>query len=105
MSEYKDLMEGINQAIAYERGILKGVRKRLICVSPLPQYRSLEIKKIRNDLKLSQAMFAALLGVSPKTVEAWESGKNIPEGPAQRMLDLLKNEPGMLENYIVMKQG
>ncbi|EKO34356.1 hypothetical protein LEP1GSC161_3268 [Leptospira santarosai str. CBC1416] len=31
------------------------------------------------------------MGVSAKTIEAWESGKNIPQGPAQRMLFILKN--------------
>ncbi len=34
MSVYKDIMEGINQSIEYERGNLKGVRKRIVKVLP-----------------------------------------------------------------------
>ncbi len=34
-------------------------------------------------------LFAQYLGVSPKTVEAWEAGKNKPSGSSSRLLELL----------------
>jgi putative transcriptional regulator len=105
MSEYNDIMEGINQAIEYEKGNLEGVRKRLVVVSPVPKYKSFEIKKIRHDLKVSQSVFAGLLGVSLKTIEAWESGKNIPAGPAQRMLELFQKDPTKINDYLEIKQN
>ena len=44
-----------------------------VTVAELPQYHDKEIKQIREDLSLTQKNFAFVLGVSPKTVEAWES--------------------------------
>ena len=37
--------------------------------------------------------------VSTKTVEAWEAGRNIPDGPARRMLSMLKQDPSIPEKY------
>jgi len=105
MSAFDDIMEGINQAVEYEKGSLKEARKRIIKVSPVPQYKSDEIKNLRNSLKLSQALFAGLLGVSVKTVEAWESGRNKPEGPAQRMLEMLQKNPEILNDYVLVNQS
>ena len=42
-------------------------------------------------LQKTQKNFAFVLGVSPKTVEAWESGRNTPQGTAQRFLQLLRS--------------
>lgn len=60
---------------------------------PLETFTSSEIKEIRNKTGLTQALFAKYMGVSVKTVEAWEAGKNSPEGAARRMLSLTRNNP------------
>lgn len=36
-------------------------------------------------------MFARWFGVSTRTVEAWENGKNKPSGPSSRLLGLLQS--------------
>lgn len=38
-----------------------------------------EVKAIRKQARLTQEEFARILGVTPKTVNNWERGKNIPE--------------------------
>jgi putative transcriptional regulator len=104
MSIFDSISKGLNEAVDYERGNTNGVRKRVITVIPVPQYKGIEIRKIRDNLKITQASFAELMGVSVKTVEAWETGRNIPQGPAQRMLDLLKNESGIVDKYVVLSK-
>ena len=42
---------------------------------------------------MTQAIFAAYMGVSKKTVEAWESGHNHPAGAACRLLSITKADP------------
>ena len=101
MSVFNSIVEGLQEAIDFEKGIDNGARRKIIKIKPLPQYEAKEIKSIRNGLKLSQASFAELMGVSIKTVEAWESGRNVPQGPALRMLELLKDEEELVNKYVM----
>ena len=70
-------------------------------VSPLPDFSSAEISEIRDGLCLSQSVFADILGVSKKTVEAWERGTNKPNGPACRMLKRFKEDPESVKEYLI----
>lgn len=56
-----------------------------------------QIKEIRKNLKLSQAVFAKLLNVSPSSIRQWEQGKRQPTGATQVLLDLLKRSPHILD--------
>ena len=46
------------------------------------------IKRIRARLKLSQAGFAKLLGVSVRTLQDWEQGRHEPRGSAISLLTM-----------------
>jgi len=103
MNVYSSIIKGLQEAIEYEKGNLKGVKRHVVTVKPLTIYKANEIKKIRTNLELSQSAFANIIGVSKKAVEAWEAGKNIPQGPAQRMLELLDKEPIIAKKYLMIK--
>jgi putative transcriptional regulator len=60
-------------------------------VVPVREYTADEIKKIRKKTGTTQGFLANWLGVSKKTVQAWESGRNIPNGASARLLTLLDN--------------
>lgn len=47
-----------------------------------------DVQRIRAKLDLSQAQFADLLGVSVRTVQDWEQGRNSPGAPAAALLKL-----------------
>jgi len=95
----QSILEGLNQALEYTKGNTQHVKKRKVTIAPLPTYHASEIKQIRNSLQLTQKIFANVLGVSVKTVEAWEAGTNLPNGPTNRFLQLLKADPNLLENH------
>ena len=57
---------------------------------PVKKYDKTEIRRIRESCGISQSMFANCMGVSKKTIEAWEYGKNTPTGPACRLLYILE---------------
>lgn len=59
---------------------------------PVKKYDKTEIRRIRESCGISQSMFANCMGVSKKTIEAWEYGKNTPTGPACRLLYILENK-------------
>ncbi|MBT3805344.1 MAG: helix-turn-helix domain-containing protein [Desulfobacula sp.] len=65
---------------------------------PEVQLTTLQIKEIREELNLSQAVFARLLNVSPSSIRQWEQGKRKPTGATRVLLDLLKRSPHIL-NY------
>ena len=68
-------------------------------LAPLKDYEACEIKEIRNGLGMTQAVFALFMGVSKKTVEAWEAGRNIPDGPARRLLAMVQTDPEIPARY------
>lgn len=61
-------------------------------VDEVQDFTPSEIKAIRLKNNLTQSLLAKFLCVSKKTVEAWESGKNKPNGPSSRLLELLSRK-------------
>ncbi len=47
-----------------------------------------DAKRIRAKLELSQSQFAELLGLSVRTLQGWEQGRNKPGAPAAALLKL-----------------
>jgi len=45
---------------------------------------------------LSQAQFAALLGVSVRTLQQWEQGRRQPSGAAKTLLTIVEKRPEVL---------
>ena len=70
-------------------GTLIKRRRSCIKVAPVQKFTAQNIKFIREKNGLTQKSMAAYMGVSIKTVEAWESGKNEPNGPSSRLLELI----------------
>lgn len=74
-------------------------------VKPLKEWKSYDIKKLRKKLHCTQKQFANILGVSNKTVEAWEGGKNEPLGSALRLMDMLDEDPALLDTHKIVKRN
>ena len=89
---FESIKTGLNQAIDYERGDKTAARRVSVTVAALPEYNGRQIKQIRESLGLTQRTFAYVMGVSSKTVEAWEASHNTPQGPAQRVLSFMDAE-------------
>ena len=60
-----------------------------LCLPPRPDYGATEIKRIRAAARMSQPVFARLLGVDKSAVAQWERGAKRPSGPALRLLEVL----------------
>jgi len=87
-SLFDDLKQGLSEALEIEQGNLKGSKTKYR-ISPVRRYTNTEIRSIRMKSGMSQSTFADYLGVSNKTVEAWECGRTNPTGPALRLMELL----------------
>lgn len=63
-----------------------------LSVKPVGGFDAARIKALRERLKLSQAVLAAVLNTSPSTVRKWEGGDKSPSGPSLRLLDLIERK-------------
>ena len=92
ISFFDGLMNGLNEALAYEKGSAKAetyARKR-----NLPE---IDVAKERASLNMTQKAFASLIGVSKRTVEAWECGKCTPSPTAIKLMHLLSIDPSLIQ--------
>ncbi|MDR0446303.1 MAG: type II toxin-antitoxin system MqsA family antitoxin [Oscillospiraceae bacterium] len=100
MSEYFDsVMRGLNEALEHTQGRLDLRTSPVGVIEPPKSYTPQEVRGIREKLNMSQGNFANVFGVSRKTVEAWEHGRNKPSGAAARLLTIAENEPDALRHF------
>lgn len=98
---YKSLLQGLNEAVEHEKGTLT-LKTAAVEINPVEEFTAKEVKTIRNNLNMSQSVFAVLMGVSNKTVEAWEAGTNKPSGSARRLLGMLKEDSNIPQKYNIV---
>lgn len=60
------------------------------------------VKNLRKKLNMTQLVFASVIGVTKKTVEKWEQGKNPVKGAAARFLYLLDLKPELINEFYVV---
>jgi putative transcriptional regulator len=92
------LLASAREAARIERGEVEPGRVTRYTVAqaevePPPQYRAGRIREIRDQMELSQPVFAAALNVSAETIRAWEQGKREPDGPTLRLLEVAEQHP------------
>jgi len=104
-SVFESIKQGLNEAIEYERGNLHGTKVDKIAITPVNSYTAKEVKAIRLQQNMSQRLFAKALGVSVKTVEAWEMGVNRPSGIACRMLEFLTYDNSLFERFSIVTRS
>ena len=64
---------------------------------PHVKLSTFQIKEIREQMNISQTVFAKLLNVSPSSIRQWEQGKREPTGATKVLLELLKKTPHLLD--------
>ncbi len=103
MSAYESIIAGLNEAIEYEKGTGKA-RVSKWTIKEVPEFSGDDIRRIRMEAGYTQAAFAMVLGVSAKAVEAWECGRNQPQGPARRLIGLMHEDEKLFERLNVVSR-
>jgi len=58
-----------------------------------------ELRKMRETLRLSRALFAQTIRTNPRTVESWEQGRSKPNAHAALLIKLVEKFPETLEHF------
>lgn len=64
------------------------------------EYSPEDVVALRERFRASQGVFAKLLGVSIKTLQAWEQGGNPPTPMARRLLETIDQYPRPWEKLL-----
>jgi len=80
-----EILEGLKEDKKHKAGEIQLQTTELSDPSPS--------QDIRKKLELSQASFAALMGVSVRTIQDWEQGRRTPKGPAKSLLRVAEQHP------------
>ena len=91
----KPLFERLQTALLEANAFVEGnlTLRTFTVPAPPPPLAAPQIVDLRESLGMSQAVFAKMLNVSPKTVQAWEHGTRHPAQSALRLLQIIKSEP------------
>ena len=94
----KDLFEQLLESVKEAKAIAAGRRRasRVFRAEDLLTDEYPDVATLRAHFKLSQAKFAALLGISVDTLQNWEQRRRRPEGPAKVLLRIAATYPEAL---------
>lgn len=100
-NEFVDrIVASVRAGMKAEKAGKKLTRHLVTIPDPPKELTAKQIKTLREkELKVSQHVFAIMLNVSPRTVQAWERNANQPNGPSLRLLHLARNNP---QNFLSM---
>ena len=83
---YAEVKERLGEMAAIEKGEKEAVRVHRF-------FTSADIRALCEKAGASQRTFAAMLGVSNRTLQDWEQGRRTPTGPAVNLLWLYDAMP------------
>ncbi len=86
VNAYAEIKEGLDEMVAIEKGQREPARVHRF-------FTSADIQALREKAGVSQRAFAAMLGVSNRTLQDWEQGRRTPTGPAMNLLRLYEAMP------------
>ena len=62
------------------------------CLTDVSPLAPDDIRRIREDARMSQAVFAMALNVTTSLVSQWERGEKKPSGPSLKLLSLARRK-------------
>jgi putative transcriptional regulator len=83
--DFTELLVSVSHAGKIRRGESRAGR--------VTTFHPADVRAIRAKLRKSQAQFAMMIGVSVSTLQNWEQGRRVPEGPARALLRVAEKNP------------
>ena len=93
-SLFERLQRGLNDSIEYEQG-KRTLRTSEVPLEP-PLIDATTLAALRNRAAMSQAVFAKVLNVSPRTLQSWEQGVREPSDASRRLIQIFTEHPDVV---------
>lgn len=87
-----EVLKGLHEAREHRAG-RRTLRTTRVEAKPLPGITADMIRRIREDLDVSRAVFAHLLRVPVRTIEGWEQGRSSPPDAAVALILMARKYP------------
>jgi putative transcriptional regulator len=93
---FTELSEGM-AALAEARQGKRTLRTHAVEYKPAPKVTPKDLIRVRENLKLSRALFAVYLRTNVRTLENWEQGRAKPNAQAALLINLVKQFPDTVQ--------
>jgi putative transcriptional regulator len=93
---FTELGEGI-AALGDAREGKRTLRTHSVEYKPAPKVTPKQLIRVREQLNLSRALFAAYLRTNVRTLENWEQGRAKPNAQAALLINLVKVYPDTVQ--------
>ena len=90
LEEMRETAAGLSRAGALDKQTMREIDT--LALTPVRDLTPRQIRAIRAQSKMSQAVFAAVLNTSVSTVQKWEIGVKRPSGPSLKLLDVIQRK-------------
>jgi len=99
---FAELTEGVS-ALKAEREGKRTLRTHALEYRPAPQLTPKQLIRVRKELKISRALFAAYLRTNVRTLENWEQGRARPNAQAALLINLVKQYPDTVQRLAAIQ--
>ena len=90
LSEMRETAAGLAHTGVVDKQTMKEFDA--LALAPVRDLSPKQIRAIRAQSHMSQAVFAAVLNTSVSTVQKWEIGEKRPSGPSLKLLDVIQRK-------------
>ncbi len=97
-------LKSASQATEYTRNEQDFTTRFASLIEEPPEYSKNKIKKIREKLGVSQAIFAKIFGESLSAVQHWEQGLRNMSKSARRLLNIIEKDPETVLDLITSEK-
>jgi putative transcriptional regulator len=87
------IRKGLEEAIRHAQGEITLKTTAIELPDEPPEIDAPTLVALRDQPRMSQAVFARLLNVSRKTVQSWEQGVRTPSNASRRLIQIFSQHP------------
>ena len=91
-----EVLDGLHEIREHRKG-KRTLRTVRVESRPLPKLTPIAIRRIRESLDVSRAVFAHMIRVPVRTVEGWEQGRSSPPDSAAALILMAQKYPDTFE--------